>query len=448
MANRVALVSCVHHKPWLVMSTLVTTLIQDFQDVDLHLIHNVGGGDPAKASYAEYFSIAAESGSNAQLSAYDTRVRDVCALNRPGVFEREYENDHALDSGAWYKFIRSGTWRAYDYVIFAGEGTLLTRRNTLSALLSFARRRGVHFIASGHEKRRIPKDQFLEYSRRYLAPGECPTPLDRLHGRMIRASMDLFRRDPAFDRLYEGWRSDFSTETENHVPDVRPRSALAWRARHAVSRRWGTAHDARARGLDWPARLAQQAPIAWDYAASRASLWMNGAGSAREPEDPVIIVGGRPARLADVTETESEDGVRFHREEGPEWFGCTTIHLMSRTFLERLAAKLDQFELYAALDLPFAGTPLEVIWGFMPAWLGFEKWFTDGFHRVRKNFVTHRREDYPPEMASYINRYHRGRVSVGWHGDFLRIKALCPGLAGLRTMLPEVYFGTPVSARS
>jgi len=113
---------------------------------------------------------------------------------------------------------------------------------------------------------------------------------------------------------------------------------------------------------------------------------------------------------------------------------------LSRDFLLRLSEKLDQFEMYDALDMPFAGSPLEHIWGFLPAWLGFEKWFTDGFHRVRKQFTTYQREDYPPEMAGYINRYHRGRLVVGWHEDHLKLQAWRSDLGDLRQVLPAAYF--------
>ena len=97
--------------------------------------------------------------------------------------------------------------------------------------------------------------------------------------------------------------------------------------------------------------------------------------------------------------------------------------------------KLQQFGLFEVLDLPFAGSALEVIWGLLPAWLGFEKWFSNGFHRVRKQFSTYQREDYPPEMAGYINRYHRGRLVVGWHDDCLTLKAWRPDLGDLRHVL-------------
>ncbi len=141
--------------------------------------------------------------------------------------------------------------------------------------------------------------------------------------------------------------------------------------------------------------------------------------------------------VADITRI---NGVGFHRVDGPEWFGCATNHLMSRAFLERFHAKLDEFAIWDVLDLRFAGTPLEVIWGFIPAWLGFEKWFTDGFHRVRKDFATYVREDGAAEMAAYIDRYYRGHLAVTWRDDYLKIGAYRSGLERLRDQLPAAYF--------
>ena len=43
-------------------------------------------------------------------------------------------------------------------------------------------------------------------------------------------------------------------------------------------------------------------------------------------------------------------------------------------------------------------------------------------------------------MASYINRYHRGRMGIGWEGDFLKVKWLRKELSALRRVLPPAYF--------
>jgi hypothetical protein len=139
MSARLALVFCVHHKPWLMMSTLVTALAQDYRDADLFFVYNVDPKEPAS-----------EGGTaNPQLSPFDPRVREVCRISGRQIVEIEYENDAALDSGAWYKFIRDGRWKSYDAVLFVGEGTLFARPTTLSAMLELVASRGAQVIASG-----------------------------------------------------------------------------------------------------------------------------------------------------------------------------------------------------------------------------------------------------------------------------------------------------------
>jgi hypothetical protein len=175
-----------------------------------------------------------------------------------------------------------------------------------------------------------------------------------------------------------------------------------------------------------------------EYPVARARMLWPANGSIGRPEE--VYVNGERRPVESVASVTRVRGVGFHRVDDAEWFGCATNHLMSRAFLERFTARLDQYRIWDVLNLRFAGTPLEIIWGFIPAWLGFEKWFTDGFHRVRKDFVTYRREDYPPEMATYINRYYRGQLVVTWRGEYLKVRAHRPQLARLREQLPDVFF--------
>jgi hypothetical protein len=417
MPNRVALAICVHHKPWLVMSTLITLLAQDFQDVDLFFLYNVGDGDAARPDAPS---------TNTQLSPFDERVREVCRLRRGGVFEIDYVNDEALDSGAWYKFIRSERWRSYEWTLFLGEGTLFARSALLSAMLSFAAwNPQVHLVASGHEQRRIPKNAFLKYRERH----ERPTDRDRLEDRMIEEAFAIFSRDPSFRRLFDAWGSDFPAETQNHVPEGGPPSDFLRRLRSRWIRTWGP-----------PASGGALSRVPWTVEYPVARLRLFGPPPARNGSPAPVYVNGAPRLAESVADITRVDGVGFHRVDGPEWFGCTPIQLMSRTFLERFHARLEEFRIWDTLDLCYSGTPLEVIWGFIPRWLGFEKWFTDGFHRVRKDYATYAREDSAPEMAAYIDRYYRGHLAVTWRGDFLRIGAYRSGLERLRDQLPAAYF--------
>jgi hypothetical protein len=434
MSERLAIVLCVHHKPWLVMGTWLTLISQEWRDADVFVVYNVGDGANTRDSYKAYRELAAREGINRQLSPFDERVRLACRLRGIRLTELEYENDHALDSGTWYKFIRDGLWRNYDYVLFLGEGTLLAHPRLLPGLLAFADRRGVHFVASGHEKRRLP--------RRMLVPpadvGATAPPMDRFHAKMIAETFAVFCRDPEFNDAYDRWGSGFPSETEHHVPGVTAHGAFWRRMRSRLQLCWGSTGLT---GGDWvPGGLGGHLPLALDYWRSRARILLRRQTSA---SDARLAYGGgsHEARaVAGAGEIDQECGVTFHRVDAPEWFGCATNHLLSRAFLERFADRLDRFGMYDVLGLPFAGSALEIVWGLLPAWLGFEKWFTNGLHRVRKNFATYQREDYPPEMAAYINRYHCGRLAVGWQGDYLTARAWRSDLGNLRDVLPAVYF--------
>jgi hypothetical protein len=414
MTHRLAIVFCAHHKPWLMMATLITMLAQDDQDADVYFLYNVGSGN-------RYHPEATVT--NLQLSPFDERVREVCRLNRPRVSEIEYDNDESLDSGAWYKFIRDRRWKAYDWVLFVGEGTLFARPALISSMLAFASTQGAHVIASGHEKRRLPKAMFLKYMEREGTPSE----IDRLHDSMILRAFEVFCRDPGFRRLFDAWDTNFRPETQNHVPDAGSPSAWLRRVRHGWMRRFGSPAEG---GLlrDWPWSL--------EYLLARSYLLFPPPAS----HGYSVYIDGTRRPVETVASVTRVRDVAFHRVDGPEWFGCATNHLMSRTFLDRFTAQLDEFHMWDVLDLRFAGTALEVIWGFVPAWLGFDKWFTDGFHRVRKDFVTYRREDHPPEMATYINRYYRGALAVTWKGDYLKVRAHRHGLERMRSQLPSIYF--------
>ena len=433
MTSNLAIVFCVHHKPWLMMSTLLTLVSQARQDADLFFAYNVGDGNVARESYREYRAAAARSGINPQLSAFDERVREVCRLRGWNIFELEYENDHSLDSGCWYKFIRDGRWRDYERVLFVHEGMLLANPRLLRALIAFTDRRDAHFVASGHEKRRV-KRAAMEPR---VAGDPASSPIDDFHRRMMAETFAIFRRDPEFQAVYDRWDYDAPVETEHHVPGVTRAQVLARKVRNRIQKQWGSAYT----NPDAPAaaRIIRSGPALLDRWTSRVRM----IGFAQPSDDlPLAYVGGGydVCSIGGASETQTELGVTFHRVDGPEWFGCATNHLVSRAFLERFSDKLNRFGMFDVLDLPFAGSALEVIWGFLPAWLGFEKWFANGFHRVRKQFSTYQREDYPPEMAGYINRYHRGRLVVDWHDDYLRLKAWRSDLGDLRQVLPAVYF--------
>ena len=437
MASKLAIVFCVHHKPWLMMSTLLTVLLQDTQEADWFFLYQHGTGDcPEKSSYQEYHRLARLHGFNRQLSPFDDRVRQVCQLRRNRIFEMNLENDHALDSGAWYKFIQSQKWRPYDFVFFLGEGILLNRTNTISSVVSFAQRQKAHWIASGHEKRRLRREQFFQMNGRK----SDATEMDHFHDAMIQRVADSFCRDPVFKKVMEQWGPDTIPETQDHVPDIWERNPFLYWLRTA-------SNSATVESCPWVRRAflkgCRSAFLKSDFWKSRLHLAaaMGQCETFPNRREPFIHVNTRLQPLHRIVPNVFEEkGVRFHRAEEPEWFGCAVTQMMSREFLERLHERLERYQMYEVLDIPFSGTALEVIGGFLPIWLGVEKWFTDGFHRVRKNFVTFRREDDPEGICSYLNRYYRGSLCVSPEGDFIKIRGLHPSLSHLKTILNKNYF--------
>jgi len=391
--NKVAVVLCVHHKPWLVMSTLITLALQDFKEYDLYLLYQRGNGlCPEKKTYEKYFCLSAKYGSNAQLSPFDNRVEDILHnIKFRDLFEIDLENDQSLDSGAWYKFIRSGTWRKYEHSIFIQEGTLFTRDNVISSALGFLKTNNVHFLSAGHEKRKVSKKFLLHCNERENRFGE----LDAFHDQKIKEVFTFFCRDTDFKNTYDSWREDFSAATQNHVPFY-----------------FDSLKD--------------------------MFIWL---GKGIKPWKKLIYVNGSIRYLSEIVERYwSHKGALFHKDNELEWFGCSCQHIFSRDFLERLHSKLEQNNLYEVLEEPFAGTPLEVAWGFFPDWLGFDKWFFDGIHRIRKNFVTYKREDDPIGMCHYLNRYFRGKIHVTPDGDFIKIDWVGRKFAKVDEYLGERFF--------
>ncbi|HPB67323.1 MAG TPA: hypothetical protein PLT76_06110 [Candidatus Omnitrophota bacterium] len=394
MSARVAIALCCHHKPWLIMSTLLTLALQDFQDYDVFILFQDGDGQCLKkTSYAPYFRLAEKYGVNVQLSPADERVLNILRqMKGKTVTEIHFENDHALDSGAWYKFIRTGKWRAYDYTFMIQEGTLLTRANVLSAALAFLKEKGIHFLSSGHEKRRISRGLFFNYNTR----NPDPTELDFYHNEKIKEVYDVFCRDPEFKKLFSSWSQDCCSVTQDHVPDV---FDPVLKKMYQSLRSW---------------RRFKEFPMFGNV------IYEN---TYRRPLKKV------------VPEYVEKDKIIFHKDNALEWFGCSCQHLVSRAFLEKFSAKLDEHHLYDVLDIPFSGTSLEPIWGFLPAWLRYDKWFFDGMHRVRKNFVNYKREDDPAGMCRYLNCYFRNQIEVRPAGDYIKIHRVGKDVVLNRNML-------------
>ena len=96
-------------------------------------------------------------------------------------------------------------------------------------------------------------------------------------------------------------------------------------------------------------------------------------------------------------------------------------HGFSNKYLTKLSSKLHDEDIYNKIDVPFSATGLEPLWGIMPSYLGFSKWFTDAIHRPRKNYITLQREDNNERMCYYLNKYYKSEISVKPNGNFIKI---------------------------
>jgi hypothetical protein len=380
--QKTAIALCVHHKPWLLMSTLLSLALQDFTEYDVFVCFQEGDGScPDKSSYDEYRQIAREHGINPQLSPHDLRVKSLLTgMGFANTHHLSFENDHALDSGAWYKFIKSGLWKEYDQVGFLQEGTILTTPTVLGTTLEFMRDREIDFVTAGHERRQLPKNFFLNYS---TFGNKEKSIVNKYHDEKVRQVFTEFCRDHDFLSLFQDWSDTLPISTHNLIPlpFVNTRDKLYQAIRSVV------------KGHIFPGLFNQ---IIYNTYLADARYYAS------------------DTRI-------KKNGVVFYHDKNPYSFGCSCQHFVTNRFLNAFEQKLNTYNLYRTLDIPFCGTPYEVIWGMTPAWLKMEKWFFSGIHRVRKNLFTHQREDDPEHMSAYLNAYFKNLIEIRAESEFLKI---------------------------
>lgn len=432
--NKIAIAYCVHHKPWLVMSTLITTLSQNYKEFDIYFLHQVGHGDKYygtvhKEYFDEYYDLVEKYGINQQLDSYDPETRDACSISRRNVYHVEFENDHALDSGAWYKFIKRGLWKDYEYVLFMGEGALLTGSSVLGDTIEFVTKNNVDFVTGAQEKRKISKDKFLN---KFVENDENDE-MGKFHDRMIKKTFEHFYRDKKFIKIMKKWGVGFDTEQQHHVPDIWNRNG-SWLK--IVSRFYPNNNGRRSVFKNMVNKIIVFINNIFSlkflcyhfllFLSKKHFILKNYRCKSISNEQEGIFVNNHWENISNLglTHLNQQNNVKFHSSEDPAWFGATCNFFVSNKFLVEFSDKLESNNIYQVLDLPYSATALEVIWGDIPLWLGFEKFFFDGIHRVRKNFINNRREDDPDGMVRYINKYFQGELLVKNQNNKIKIVSI------------------------
>jgi hypothetical protein len=390
--------------------------MQKNTDYDLHIIYIRGNGECRdRESYKEFYKVADQTSEyNPQLTSDDERILDIVNSLKIDYTLHEFENDHGLDSGAWYKFIKKGIWQSYDYSFFLMEGFLFTRETVLDSIHVFSSQNKLDYLDMGFEKRIAPRWQIDNL----FILGPNPSKMDYLKNETMTAVYRDFSQDDKFKAIYQKWWSE----------PILKENGIGTTFYHVPSRAYS---------------VFERVKISLKYLIKNKRIYLPvGRFVFQQPQS-------KPNRLPTVTSGHIEiDKVIFHKEESPYFYGCMCQHVLSRDLLSKFSDKLDKYDLYKTLDYPISAGPLEPIWGLLPAWLGFDKWYFDGVHRPRKNFLTYVREDDVHGMCKYINRYYKGKIKVAPNGDFVKIVTFNYKYKYINNILSEVFYEKNISKNS
>ncbi len=391
-----------HHKPWLIMSSLVSLAMQTDNDFDIHIIYIKGNGENrSKESYQEFYEISDKINEhNIHLSEDDNRILNIVNKTNYQITYHEFSNDHGLDTGAWYKFIQKGVWKGYNHSFFLMEGFVFTSSHVLASIKALIKNQKIDFISSGHEKRTMSR-ALLE--NLFTMPGKTYG-MNLYHQKIINKIFRRFCQDKKFSKLYREWNKDSVSATFYCTPSS-----------------------------------------VYSFVDKLRFFLINLLKRKVICNPTGKFVLENPNRKCHSYKKIGEchtliNGVNFHVENSPYYYGCSCQHLFSNRFLKSMDDKYKEGDFWGVADLPFSATPLEPLWGMLPAWLGYKKWFFDGIHRPRKNFITYKREDDVEGMCHYLNIYYKGKLIVEPNGDFIRIKWLAKDYQYLRSLLGSDFF--------
>ncbi len=383
----------VHHKPWLIQSSLLSLAQQTNKNFELNIVYIKGNGLSNKyEKFPEYTNLKSKhSLSNRMLSNDEPKILDIFNKIKLKFRYFEYENDDGLDSGTWYKVIRDGLWKEYQNVLFVMEGFQFTNVTAINSLSNVIFTKKPSVIAAGYEKRTISK-HLLE---NLIIRSKNVTEIEKFHQRMINKVFSEFRKDDDFNYIYKNWDNDDhfkinkNGSTQYHVPMK-----------------------------------------AYDISIQLKLLLINlkhGLDLYNPFSNLVLVNEGKIIHfkpLKKITQSFFKNSnIFYHKENSPYFYSCGCQHLFSYDFLNQLDGKFKTLGLYDLLSYPFLATPLEIVWGILPKWLGHDKYFFDGIHRPRKNFITNVREDdINGKVFYYLNKYSNKEIKFYKRGMSIEIK--------------------------
>ena len=388
---RISICIAVHHKPYMIMSTLISLAAQTFTKYDLHFLYIKGDGtDIKKKEYDEYNLIRKKDRKNRKLSKDNSLILKIIKKIKKKTYLHLYSNDQALDSGAWYKFINKEKFKEYDYCIFLMEGSLFKSEKSLEEMALFLQKKP-DCIMLGSEKVLHPKDLIME---RIFKNNDY---FDNLHKKNIQKVFKGFSKNKKFHAIFKKW--SYFTRFRNNK-------------NYSLT-------------INYPHK---------DYFDIFIKIKLFIKYTLKEKK--IINIFKRkilfnefdfryliPSYYIDKKELKSGNTILNLEDNNYTYVnGCQ--HIYSKKYLKEFKTFMDKHNIMALVNLPFSATPLELIWGFMPKVLGYKKWFADCLHRPRKNFLTYSKEDNIEGMNKYLTIYSKKVLEPVIENRLIKIKKI------------------------
>ena len=378
-----------HHKPFLITASLISLAIQNFDDYDLNIIFIKGDGTRKK--YPKYTKLTNKYKKNTQLSKSSNEILSILKNFKKKKNIYFFKNDHALDSGAWLKFINKKKWDKYDYNFFLMEGFIFKSNDMLRNLQQFLKIKKPDAVMLGSEKIFTAKKTLHT-----LALGDKANDLNIYHQEIINRTFKNYCKFPSFKKIYSDWKGvKISKNKYKNNLDI------VFNFPHKKYFSLFVKFKLFIKFFLFEKKI---------YNPFSDLIFFN-EGSYRYllPKKKFII---------DDFEFKS---LTAHIEPSPYIYVNGCQHIFSKKILIKMHKMFLFINIRKILNYPFVGTPLELIWGMLPKSLGFQKWHADCIHRPRKNFLTYKWEDTAFFMKKYLEMYSENNIKLKLNNNNIKI---------------------------
>jgi len=312
------------------------------------------------------------------LSDFDSDVLKILRKVKREYFIYEFENDQGLDSGAWLKLIKSKKYLKYDYCLFLMEGFLFTNEKVLMSIYNFINNESPDFLSTGHEKRFLSKKILFNKNSKLVDEDK----LEIFKKKKINQIINKFSKNLKFSKIINNWPNykkynvkNVKGYTENHV------------SKYNIN------------VIDFLKLYLKKIYFTKKITFSKKFD---------------ILISEKKKYFININSLYSDilnfNNIIFHEDSYPYNFGCSCQHLFSRKILLKMDNFFIKNKLYHVIKYPFFGEIFEIFWGLFPKLFNLKKWYFNGIHRVRKNFLNDKREDSIDGMLSYLNFYYKNKI--------------------------------------